>query len=183
MITPVLQTFLRRKSALIFGLTLIPLAALTIWHKYFLYVMLYVVAYYVSKHELVLKKTLSAGLGFISIIVLAYFSWDRLLEDEKYSMAFHLVISATIVVAFIQLCYKIRKWLFVPSVMRLLDRYSYELYICHHFIILGPFSLLYITNSPFVNMLIITCLTCFQAFLLKEITQRFTNYISLGDNH
>ena len=46
----------------------------------------------------------------------------------------------------------------VSMIMDLLDRYSFQIFIVHYFFLIGPFSLVHLTDNPFVN-LTITCLT------------------------
>ena len=61
---------------------------------------------------------------------------------------------------------------FRPSVLRFLnktDEYSYETYLVHQFVILGPFSLLNITPYFFVNLVIVISVVVILAFLLRFI--------------
>lgn len=68
------------------------------------------------------------------------------------------------------------KWLFTKAnlgnclsrILTITDDYSYECYLVHQFVILGPFTLLQVTNVRVVN--IILCLLCIGGltFLLKK---------------
>lgn len=51
------------------------------------------------------------------------------------------------------------------------DKYSYDIYLVHQFLILGPFSLMSFTSSFTMNIIIILILICFFAFLLNKASQ------------
>ena len=44
-------------------------------------------------------------------------------------------------------------------VLDLVDQYSYDIYLTHHFLIIGPLSLMEVTDSPVVNILLVLLLT------------------------
>ena len=81
----------------------------------------------------------------------------------------HVFLGITI---FILLKEMLDKVSFRPSVLRFLnktDEYSYETYLVHQFVILGPFSLLNITPYFFVNLVIVISVVVILAFLLRFI--------------
>ncbi len=49
------------------------------------------------------------------------------------------------------------------------DRYSYETYLVHQFLILGPFSLMTLTSSIMVNIILVFCSIAIMALALKKI--------------
>ena len=58
---------------------------------------------------------------------------------------------------------------YVIKFLDLSDEYSYQVFLVHQFIILGPFSLMSLTGSKFVNIFIILVLIVFMSFCLKHI--------------
>ena len=57
------------------------------------------------------------------------------------------------------------------KVLRLSDKYSYEIYLVHQLVILGPFSLMSITNSYFINLFIVVVAICTFSFFVKIVEQ------------
>lgn len=177
-ITPMIQIIIDKRYIYLLGCIILILMVLSIFHGYLLNVALYVVSYSVSRLNKILSSILFTTLIIISIIVLSTFTWERLLIGGVYCKLFHLVISAIIVVGSLQFFHKKgKKRILVPQSVNLIDRYSYEIYLCHHFIILGPVSLLHITESITINILLIISLTILQAFLLKLITSQIINVL------
>ena len=58
------------------------------------------------------------------------------------------------------------------------DSISYEVYLIHQFIILGPFSMMSITNYLFVNILIIMLIVLFVSYLLNRAYSMIQKQIS-----
>ena len=56
----------------------------------------------------------------------------------------------------------------VQKLLKLSDAYSFEVYLVHQLLILGPFSLLALTGYPLVNILIMLLGVCVLAFVLKK---------------
>lgn len=56
----------------------------------------------------------------------------------------------------------------VQKLLKLSDEYSFEVYLVHHLLILGPFSLLALTGYSLVNILIMLLGVCVLAFVLKK---------------
>lgn len=54
------------------------------------------------------------------------------------------------------------------SFLKITDEYSYEAYLVHQFLILGPFSLMALTSIKMANVLIIIISICLLAWLLKK---------------
>lgn len=57
------------------------------------------------------------------------------------------------------------------KVLEISDRYSYEGYLVHHFIILGPMSLMSLTRNMFFNIGLILILIAGFSFLCKKIAE------------
>lgn len=56
----------------------------------------------------------------------------------------------------------------IAKLLKLSDKYSFEVYLVHQLLILGPFSLLALTGNALVNILIMLFSICALALLLKK---------------
>ena len=65
----------------------------------------------------------------------------------------------------------------ICSLLNTADKYSYEMYLVHQFVILGPFSLMGLTNVMTVNIVVILAAICVLAGLLKLIDTRIQKLI------
>lgn len=57
------------------------------------------------------------------------------------------------------------------------DKYSYDIYLVHQFVILGPFSLMAVTGSVFLNLVIILAIAVVGAVIVNLISSRIKNKI------
>lgn len=62
-------------------------------------------------------------------------------------------------------------------ILNITDKYSYEVYLVHQFLILGPFSLMKVTSIAVVNILIIISLIISFAWVLKKVSIPIINII------
>ena len=62
----------------------------------------------------------------------------------------------------------------IQRILQLSDRYSYQIYLTHHFFILGPFTLMALTANPYVNVALILFLTVLTAVLLQKISAKIS---------
>ena len=53
----------------------------------------------------------------------------------------------------------------------LIDKHSYEVYLVHQLIILGPFSLMAITKNTVINIIIVFVGICFLTIGLKQLEE------------
>ncbi|MBO4990046.1 MAG: acyltransferase [Clostridia bacterium] len=63
---------------------------------------------------------------------------------------------------------------FAPPLRRFLEfanRYSYDVYLCHYGIMLGPLTLLGLTDRVWLNILIVVLLTCVFAVVLHSLSK------------
>ncbi len=63
------------------------------------------------------------------------------------------------------------------KIVNLLDKYSYDIYLTHLIFILGPSSLLYITNYLFINCCIIFVCIFISAIILNKITEKINLFL------
>lgn len=63
------------------------------------------------------------------------------------------------------------------GIIRISDKYSYEWYLVHQFFILGPMSLMNLTDNLLTNIAAIVLVVCFTSYILK-ITVNYIEKIS-----
>ena len=66
----------------------------------------------------------------------------------------------------------------ITGLLEISDKYSYEMYLTHHLIILGPFSLMTITPYIGLNICFILIRTCIMAYIVKLLEYCIENRIS-----
>lgn len=83
----------------------------------------------------------------------------------------HTFLGVSIVVLMLDIFryYSIKR---VWKVIAVLDSISYEGYLVHQFLILGPMSILSIIKSPGLAIILIFVLTCSLGFIVKKIIER-----------
>lgn len=57
----------------------------------------------------------------------------------------------------------------IRKLLNMSDEYSFEMYLVHQLLILGPFSLLALTGNVMVNILIMLFSICTLTLLLKKV--------------
>lgn len=68
----------------------------------------------------------------------------------------------------------------LKKILSVSDEYSYEVYLVHQLIILGPFSLMNVTNNVAINYIIILVGICFLAIALKQFEEFVRSAIFRG---
>ena len=79
----------------------------------------------------------------------------------------HVFLGISVFVLFGSIFNKIR---LKGSLLRLSDKYSYEVYLTHHYFILGPLSLLSMTDYHVINVIFIFCIICMLSYLINKIS-------------
>lgn len=77
----------------------------------------------------------------------------------------HVFLGISLFITFKKFFNKVR---FHPVMLQLSDTYSYEVYLSHQFFILGPLSLMAITQYPIFNILLIFLIICTLSFVIKK---------------
>ena len=66
----------------------------------------------------------------------------------------------------------------LEKVLKLFDKYSYDTYLVHHFVILGPFSLMKITGVLAVNILLVLTIIAVSAVIVNSISVFIKNRVA-----
>lgn len=139
---------------------------------------------YAEKHgKIFLEKLLSMTILALAVIcnaiqiIITYIARIKLNGDSKVWFQLFCDYSHTLlgIALFSVLRYILLRILekrelpiIVNFIVELSDKYSYEAYLVHQFFILGPMTMMQITNSTGVNILIILATTLLLAFFLKR---------------
>lgn len=67
----------------------------------------------------------------------------------------------------------------IRKLLNISDEYSFEMYLVHQLLILGPFSLLALTGNALINIVIVLFCICVLAILLKKTEKAVTSLITL----
>lgn len=127
---------------------------------------LYAFGYYVAS----VKKYDNWALGVIVMGVLVWlmtmFSWEEImLMSDSWSMAFHIA-GAIVIFLFGMILITSLKVQRVVWPVKDLDKYSFQIYIVHHVLIMKPFGMLWITGNVVVNVIVIIGYIIFYTWVL-----------------
>lgn len=112
---------------------------------------------------------------FMSIALLSsliFISWDDILRNGLWNQLLHISFGVLTVITFSFIANCRDFSIFSSRILTVVDRYSYDIYIVHHIFIIGPFSVLFLFASPFVNVVLILGLTFLMAFVLNKVSAR-----------
>lgn len=178
-ITPVLQWSKKIGNHLIW-LSVIAVISILVLHPPFynhlLWIALYVFGYYIAtteKYERSIFWALAIG---VMIWLMIDFSWDKMINmDCIWSIIFH--ITGAVIIFFAGLLFDLLKIEYTIKPIKFLDKYSFQIYIVHHIIIMQPFSMLNITENIVFNIGIILLYIAFYTFVLTIISNKVTEIV------
>lgn len=177
-ITPIAQRLLKYNSVLFIVLCILvgvvefgfvqKMQSVAAW------VMLYLLGMFWGKNE---NKWINIGLIIISLIlsfVMLYFLKMEYLTDPhmvRYSIGLHCILALCIVS--VLYCSLSKLEICMPKWLQYCNDVSYEVYLIHHIVILGPLSLLFVTPIKAINIVLILMIT----FVLSHLLNRLMNLI------
>lgn len=102
-------------------------------------------------------------------IIMLFFQLQHLTDPAwaHYSVWLHCVLAISLFVVLYTILSKLAFRL--PKCLQFVNNISYEVYLIHHILILGPLSLLFITPSNLVNILLILIITFVLSYMLSLI--------------
>lgn len=178
-LSPILQAIENKKNIIIYIFLFAILFLGVQWNHRFYYVVLYTLSYIISKRELECNRIILAIIVVFAIFTLAFFNWNLLLNNTKlYRIWFHLSISSLIFFSILAISVSYKGIIGTNRLMTLVDKFSYEIYIVHHLIILGPLSMLFFYESQVFNLIQVIVLVCIQAVVLKYISKRLETFLT-----
>ena len=173
-ITPFLQRTIKKNSIVVFiGLLLFSIIEFGFIQK--LYglcssICLYAVGMLIGHNE---TKKINITLNILSGIVVgglfSIFTWEHLTSPDykEYSTWLHFSLGIFIFITLYNILPLFINEKREYKLLKQADSVSYEVYLVHHPIILGPLSLLLITPYNSVNIIIVITLTLIMAYALK----------------
>lgn len=177
-VTPIAQKILKYNSVLFIVLwILVGVVEFGFVHKMqsvAAWVMLYLLGMFWGKNE---NKWINIGLIIISLIlsfVTLYFLKMEYLTDPRmvrYSIGLHCILALCIVS--VLYCSLSKLEICMPKWLQYCNDVSYEVYLIHHIVILGPLSLLFVTPIKAINIVLILVIT----FVLSHLLNRLMNLI------
>ena len=177
-ITPIAQKILRYRSVWFVVLWIIACVVefgfVTKMQSVAAWVMLYLLGMFWGKNE---NKWINIGLIIISLIlsfVMLYFLKMEYLTDPhmvRYSIGLHCILALCIVS--VLYCSLSKLEICMPIWLQYCNDVSYEVYLIHHIVILGPLSLLFVTPIKAINIILILVIT----FVLSHLLNRLMNLI------
>lgn len=184
--TPLLQVLQSRSSVLIWmllGFSVYEIIIMKYDVSLFMPIFLYAFGYFYANIKRNLKLLLVSVLAIISSVITYSITWQQLLNyDGTMNRLFHVYVGLTISIIIIGSLYKVLHIGKMYSIAKLLDNYSYEIYLVHHPLILGPISLMQMSNNRVLNVIIILAITGFIAYVLKKTMALIYQY-SLSKPH
>ena len=192
LITPLLQAYksecVRDKTSWIFVL-ICGIIVVSIYTKFFnvffnpAWISCYLIGYGlgVNEEEGFFQKThLLALFGFIALVgnsIQIYFEYILQISFTGQGVIhdYNHVFLGIVLFLILKMLFEKRDLKKIEAVLLMSDKYSYEVYCVHQLIILGPFSLLMVTNYVAINLLMVLGGIVLLAKLLKEAE----NYINV----
>lgn len=157
--TPVLQ-FIREKGYISFFLLLLSIIGLFVFFYLKMYLSIFsclfiysFVYLFISLRSRKSRRVYVACMLLLFIYVWHVINWDILLDYSNYkNQLFHLLMGVMLVIVPTGVVnyFSLNS---VPNFISIFDKYSYYVYITHHIFLLGPFSLAFITNSIYLNVM------------------------------
>ena len=173
-ITPIAQRLLKYNSVLFIVLwILVGVVEFGFVHKMqsvAAWVMLYLLGMFWGKNENKwINTTLLIISTILSLVLFSCFKIEYLFDPYmvRYSIGLHCILALWIMTVlycmFSKLEIRIPKWL------QCCNDISYEVYLVHHILILGPLSLLFLTPSKTINILLILIITFVLSYALNQL--------------
>lgn len=180
-ITPLLQWSRRWAKGLIWLVVLLAAVVilyLPVQRSIASWFVLYALGYYLAIVDRKAKWTLGILTVFVFVWLLSRFDWSALMQmSSAYSMSFHMA-GAVIVFLTGLLVARLIGQVSVPKVIRTLDRYSFQIYIVHHVLVMPPFGMLHVTGYLAVNILIALFYIAFFTWVLATMEERLKMSLS-----
>ena len=176
-ITPIAQKMLKYKSWFIVIWVIVSIVEFCFIQRMqsvAAWVMLYLLGMFWGMYE---NKWINIALLIFSTVislVMMYFLKLEYLFDSlmvRYSIGLHCILALCIVSVVYSMFSRME--IRMPKCLQYCNDVSYEVYLIHHIIILGPLSMLFITPLKSINIVLIIVMT----FVLSHLLNRLTNLI------
>lgn len=123
---------------------------------------------YISEKKLILITGIIAIVGNTIQIYFDYVANSDFIGFGTIKSYNHVILGVFIFML-LKLCFEKLDLAKIEKILNLLDEYSFEMYLVHQLVILGPFSLLSLTENIVVNFLIMLFSICILTIILKKL--------------
>jgi len=174
---------------------LVALFWIKIFSIYLVYIYCYSLFYFMPNinEEIVSKKMFFYSFIYGSFAVV--FRFIIKIIDDKYSDNLinkiyecvivpytHAIFGFCIIIIIYNLVYRYSLFKNTKSIIRIIDKYSFEIYIVHYMFMVGPFRLIGATQNSILNILLTTIATIITAVILHWVARRRgTKFTPKGD--
>lgn len=134
------------------------------------WIMLYLLGMFWGKNENKwINTTLLIISTLLSLAMISCFKMEYLFDPHmvRYSIGLHCILALWIMMVLYCMFSKIE--IRIPKWLQCCNDISYEVYLVHHILILGPLSLLFLTPSKTINILLILIITFVLSFALNQL--------------
>ena len=141
-------------------------------------IFVYSFAYFYVNIKRVLQVSSLFVLLTVSVFVIAMFNWDAYMATGSllYNVS-HVCWALTISLIVIELgvLLRVKK---KPSIIGHIEKYSYDIYLVHHPLIIGPISILFFTTVMLFDIFIVLFATYVLSYALEVISTKVEKSIS-----
>lgn len=156
-----------------FGYLFIPMRYMFLLSWSFLYAIGYMIA------NVRLRRIYEIGILVFFIVLAFYVKWDHILNYfSPVGRLFHDVAGVFFVVWGIRL-FSTKLFTKIPSFVVFFDKYSFDIFLVHYILFVGPFSMAYLTANMFLNIFLFIIVTAFLTFLFVLMQNRIIAYLNL----
>lgn len=153
------------------------------------WICVFILGYLISyryKFNIPIKFVISIGIiSAITIPIRIFYQYINPIENEALSWIFnqlyipwtHMILGTLIFSILYIIFMKIYENRNINKYIKLVDNYSYEIYITHQIFILGPFSLLYLTDKMIINIPLIIILILLSSLILNKVSNIVYKYL------
>lgn len=129
--------------------------------------------YYFANTKVEVKSIILMIIMLLLLFLFKDLESSKILNNSKENLLLHVFGGIAL--------YFIGYWFFQKlrldqcmSMIKILDRYSFHVYITHQIFVLGAFSMIDITGNLFINIVLILLLVIASALLLNKISEQIT---------
>lgn len=149
----------------------------------------FILGYFIAcKYKYTISNKLLKNISILTIITLLiriYFTYIDMIEYHEFNNIFnkyfvnwqHTLLGCFIFITLYYL-FNLNQFFYEKkiNVLNFISEYSYEIFLVHQVIIIGPLSILFLTNSLIVNIVLIFIIVTIVAVIIYELSRYLKNF-------
>lgn len=147
-----------------------------IFENVFSWLFLYSIGYFIAIVKQWQRTIFAFVVSILFLLSINNLEWSMLINDTIESLRFHVFGGIIIFITAYHLLQILPCWKYIGTI-KIIDRFSFPIYITHHVFIIGAFSLANVTDSKSINIGLIFVASISAALLLKKMSDIIVNYI------